>query len=110
MITFQFGIYSGKDARFDYIVISSGARNLDLIASLAMTGLCPSTLRLGAFAGDIPIPILRSLRSLRLNFLRPKARDIAVVHRPLGDDADLDTIAERIVTVGRIGVGLMPGD
>jgi len=34
--------------------------------SLGMTGLGPSPLRLGAFAGDIPISFLRPLRSLRL--------------------------------------------
>ena len=39
-----------------------------------------------------------------------KTRHVAVVHRPFGDDADLDAIAERIVAVGRIGVRLMPWD
>src|SRR5258706_13044269 len=48
------------------------------------------------------------LRTLRLNLLSAETRDIAVMHRPCGDDADLDAVAERIVTVGGVGVGFMP--
>ena len=37
-------------------------------------------------------------------------RYVAVVHRPFGDDTDLDAIAERIVAVGGVGVWFMPRD
>src|SRR5919106_6288655 len=36
--------------------------------------------------------------------------DFAEVHGSLGDNADLNPIAERVVTIGGIGVGLVPGD
>ena len=49
-----------------------------------------------------------------LIYLRIRAsretRYLAEMHRTFGDDADLDAIAKRIVTVCSIGVRLMPGN
>src|ERR1044071_10099456 len=39
-----------------------------------------------------------------------KPRYLAEMHRAFGDDADLDAIAERIIAVRSIRVGLMPRD
>ena len=39
-----------------------------------------------------------------------ESRHFTEVHRPRGDDAYLNAIAEGIVTIGGVGVGFMPGN
>ena len=78
-----------------------------------MTGICIRTIsiRVLALTEKTPSPASDFFFALvAAILLSAKARDIAVVHRALGDDADLNAVAERIVAVGGVGIRLMPGD